>query len=151
MTTKPSILLKDDCKCRNVSSTEGLDILCTAIELESESSIKTTTYCTLIINECSSDNNIINNAAKCLKVDKVKNIGRKLCSREGCTTRSRGDGLCLKHGSTRNRFVVCRHEGCSKKAQLKGLCRSHGGRRCKVDGCSNITVANSFLCIDHSS
>ena len=84
MTTKPSILLKDDSKCRNVSSTEGLDILCTAIELESESSIKTTTYCTLIINECSSDNNIINNAAKCLKVDKVKNIGRKLCSREGC-------------------------------------------------------------------
>jgi len=47
MTTKPSILLKDDSKCRNVSSTEGLDILCTAIELESESSIKTTTYCTV--------------------------------------------------------------------------------------------------------
>ena len=52
---------------------------------------------------------------------------------------------------SRNSYVACKHEGCNKKAQLKGLCRSHGGRRCKVDGCQNITVANSFLCIDHSS
>ena len=135
-------------QCHHIS-TKGLDILCIAAELELESLDKTTNYCTPFT-ECSNNNNV-NNTAKCFNVKKDKNIGRKLCTHEGCTSRSRGDGLCLKHGSTRNRFVVCRHEGCSKKAQLKGLCRGHGGRRCKVDGCSNIAVANSFLCIDHSS
>ena len=135
-------------QCHHIS-TKGLDILCIAVELELESLDKSTNYCTPFTEY--SNNNNVNNTAKCFDVKKDKNIGRKLCTHEGCTSRSRGDGLCLKHGSTRNRFVVCRHEGCSKKAQLKGLCRGHGGRRCKVDGCSNITVANSFLCIDHSS
>ena len=146
MITK-QLTLKDSNNCHHIS-TNRLDVLCIAAELESKSLVTTTSYCTPFT-ECSNNDNA-NNMAKCLKVDKVKNIGRKLCSREGCTTRSRGDGLCLKHGSTRNKFVTCRHDGCNKKAQFKGLCRRHGGKKCKVEGCTDICFYRDY-CSKHTT
>lgn len=134
-------------QCHHIS-TKGLDILCIAAELELESLDKTTNYCTPFT-ECSNNNNV-NNTAKCFNVKKDKNIGRKLCTHEGCTTRSRGDGLCLKHGSTRNKFVTCRHDGCNKKAQFKGLCRRHGGKKCKVEGCTDICFYRDY-CSKHTT
>ena len=82
--------------------------------------------------------------------NKEKNIGRKLCRISGCKTRNRGDGLCMKHGSTRKAFVVCKHEGCNKKVQYKGLCRAHGGKKCKFNGCRDICKKGSSLCASHS-
>jgi len=123
--------LSKEIKCHQLINTKGLDILCIAIELdELESSDKPTNYCTLIENSSNNNVNVANqwNYKKYIQsrtpcsqesctINKVKNIGRKLCSHEGCTSRSRGDGLCLKHGSTRTKFVVCKHEDCKKKAQ----------------------------------
>ena len=132
-------------QCHHIS-TKGLDILCIAAELELESLDKTTNYCTPFT-ECSNNNNV-NNTAKCFNVKKDKNIGRKLCTHEGCTTRSRGDGLCLKHGSTRNKFVTCRHDGCNKKAQFKGCVevteeKSARLKDVQTSASIEITVANT--------
>lgn len=125
--------------CPNVNTNDAFDILCkVASEYSncnpSKKSDDTTT------DKCTDANGN----------KKGKNIGRKLCKHQGCSSRSRGDGWCMKHGSTRRAFVVCKHEGCNKKVQFKGFCRAHGGKKCKINGCREIIVAGSSLCAGHS-
>jgi hypothetical protein len=126
---------------QNINTNNALDILCEVASSED-------TLCKVASwkpDDTTTD--------KCTDVNsnkKGKNIGRKLCSRQGCSSRSRGDGLCMKHGSTRTKFVTCRHVGCNKKVQFKGLCRRHGGKKCKINGCREVCVKGGSLCASHS-
>ena len=126
--------------CQNVNNNNALDILCKVASCE--------------YSNCNPSKKPDNTTTdKCTDANgnkKGKNIGRKLCTHRGCSSRSRGDGLCMKHGSTRRAFVVCKREGCNKKVQFKGLCRAHGGKKCKFKGCQDICEKGSSLCASHS-
>jgi hypothetical protein len=96
------------------------------------------------------------------------------CSVEGCTTKPRCKGLCLKHyqrarrydGDTtdRPRIKICTIEGCGGKVDAKGLCRKHYqrarrrdrtasdkpriARTCSVEGCGG-KATRLGLCNKH--
>lgn len=132
---------KDLSHYRQNINTNAFDILCKVASCED-------TLCKVA--SCKPDNTTTDKCTDANGNKKGKNIGRKLCSRQGCSSRSRGDGLCMKHGSTRTKFVTCKHVGCNKKVQFKGLCRRHGGKKCKINGCREVCVEGSSLCASHS-
>ena len=71
-----------------------------------------------------------------------------MCSVEGCSTTSVGQGLCYKHGGKSHK-KACSVEGCSTRSLLQGLCYKHGGWKvCSVEGCSTHAVVQG-LCYKH--
>jgi hypothetical protein len=105
----------------------------------------------------------------CLRISKSDR-----CSVEGCTTKPRCKGLCLKHyqrarrhdGDTSDgpRITKCTIEGCGGEVNARGLCRKHYQRArrrdrkaperprivraCNVEGCRDKAITHG-LCNKH--
>jgi hypothetical protein len=72
---------------------------------------------------------------------------RKACSFAGCSSSSRGNGLCKRHGGGKR----CTAPMCRSSARSGSeFCSSHGGgRRCTMEGCGKGAEGSSFLCVTH--
>jgi len=82
-----------------------------------------------------------------VKPEVICNRKRKKCSHPLCQSRSRGNGVCVKHGYQPKK---CEIDGCKKRAYTKRRCKSHGGCEsvCSVPDCS-LPIFQQHKCSKH--
>ena len=73
----------------------------------------------------------------------MKHKGYNLYSHEGCTSKAKVGGVCIKHGAV-VKSKTCKEEGCTNIVVQGGVCTKHGANRtvktCSHEGCTNLPI-----------